>query len=324
MMVGDMASEIVIHTGARLHFGILSYRPDRPGHFGGAGLMIECPGFVLALSRDETDRVDAPAGAASRARRFLRCYRENCPRQPPHCRIHIRSEIPAHVGLGSGTQLALAIGRGLAELTSEENPTVLALARRVGRGARSAVGIHGFAQGGFLIDGGQRAPGALGELAARVDFPADWRLLLVRPGRDTAGLCGASEEDTFKNLPAMPAETAGRLNHLAREELLPAVREADFSRFSRSIFDFGRIAGEFFSPVQGGTFADAQMAQLVSHLRKTGIEGVGQTSWGPTLFILLENQTAAEQLRRDLAAHPRFADCRFHVAGPFNQPAGKR
>ena len=104
-----------------------------------------------------------------------------------------------HAGLGTGTQLgmaaasALSLAAGLPELTPEE------LAERIGRGKRSGLGVHGFARGGFLVDGGKRGPGGVAPLVARVDFPEAWRVVLVLPPGQP-GLHGEGEGRAFEQL----------------------------------------------------------------------------------------------------------------------------
>ena len=67
----------------------------------------------------------------------------------PH-RITVEEAPPEHSGFGTGTQLALAVGRAVSSLPTEE------VARVTGRGRRSAIGTHGFATGGLLADGGRK------------------------------------------------------------------------------------------------------------------------------------------------------------------------
>jgi beta-RFAP synthase len=194
------------------------------------------------------------------------------------------------------------------------------LAQRVGRGARSALGIHGFARGGFLIDGGKSRPDVVGTLAARADFPADWRMLLVTP-ESRPGLAGSAEIDAFGKLPGMSGATCDHLCRIVLAELLPAVLEADFKACGEALYEFGENVGEYFAPVQGGVYADAEMAELVAHLRQRGVRGVGQTSWGPTIFALCSNANEAAALVHDLAECGRWNDCRMCLAAPLNTGA---
>lgn len=374
-----MNRRITITTGSRLHFGPLSYGPRRGRHFGGVGLMIDRPGVRLAVSRAERDEVGTRGDAVppptppykggefawdaeevtARVRAFVAAYRDGCPadRQPPRCRFELFDAIPSHAGLGSGTQLGLAVAKALAILANDDIETV-ELARRVRRGLRSALGIHGFDSGGLLVDGGKRneappltegeprgieappdfvLPPAppyqrgepqgeegerydVGALVARVEFPDEWRIVLVTPpGR--AGLSGAAERDAFRQLPTMRQATTDRLCRIVLTELLPAVLVADFESCGESLYEYGRTVGEYFAPVQGGVYANRGAAKLAETLRRQGIRGVGQTSWGPTLFVLMPDEEAAGRLRADLGHDSSRRDWRFEIARPLNRGA---
>lgn len=319
-----MHREVRVNTGSRLHCGLLSHDRHAGRRFGGAGLMIEAPGLTVEARSHDADEVvgSTDEKVPRRTRRFLETYRERCPadRQPPPCHLQVTSGIPEHRGFGSGTQLGMAVARALSLLAGEEHVPAEELARRAGRGRRSAVGIHGFARGGFLVDGGKRTREEVGTLVARAAFPADWRLLLVTPHEGT-GLWGQTESDAFARLPPMPHETTGRLCQLLLLHLLPALTEADFDATGDALYEFGRTVGEYFAPVQGGTYANPRMRELVAHLRKQGVRGVGQTSWGPTLFVLCPDTDSAERLQGDLAAEDRWSDCYLPIAVPMNSGA---
>ncbi|MCH8154005.1 MAG: hypothetical protein IH786_01860, partial [Proteobacteria bacterium] len=111
-----MKQEVVVTTGARLHFGLLSHRSAFGREFGGAGLMVDSPGFRVCIRPGGDRSVDAPAGCRKRASEFLRkCLPDDClTSSVPPFHVEITSEVPPHVGLGSGTQLALAIARARA------------------------------------------------------------------------------------------------------------------------------------------------------------------------------------------------------------------
>jgi beta-RFAP synthase len=214
----------------------------------------------------------------------------------------------------------MAVSRALSNLFDEDEADAIALARRVGRGARSAIGIHGFTQGGFLVDAGKADQGEIAPLAGRVEFPFDWRIVLVVP-RDVAGLFGAVEEKAFARLPGMSATTTQQLRHIATEQLLPSVAAGDFANFSEALYEFGQIVGSYFAPAQGGVFANPLMCRLADVLRARGIRGVGQSSWGPTLFALVETPDSADKLAAELTADATWQGCDFHVAAAMNHGA---
>lgn len=331
-----MPRQVEITTGSRLHFGLLSHAPGastdelrassgRSGReFGGAGLMIDRPGFRLCALASECDLFEGEEPFRSRAADFVDRYRSAGPSSSASaCRIRIEQVVPMHVGLGSGTQLGMAVARAMSLLEGDAQGEAIALARRVGRGRRSALGIHGFQHGGFLVDGGRSAAGQIGPLVARADFPAEWRFLLVTP-RGEDGLAGEAEADAFARLPGMPQSITDRLCRLVLMELLPSVLAADFHACGEALHAFNRVVGEYFAPVQGGVYRNPLMRELVVQLRDRGVAGVGQTSWGPTIFALFPNQQTAEELAAALSTDERWNGCQIEIAAPLNTAAVAR
>lgn len=315
-----MPHTVVVSTGSRLHFGLLSNGRTGSRQFGGVGMMIDRPGFSLTAAAAERDELICSAELEHRARSIVVEYRRRCPPRfsPPPVRIEISSAIPAHAGLGSGTQLGMAVAEALAVLSGETAASAIELASRTGRGARSALGLHGFRQGGFLVEGGKASTDHISPLVARIAFPQNWSLLLVRPPL-AAGLSGEAELSGFSRLEPMPQRTTDRLCGIALLELLPAVVEANFEQFGEALYEFGQVVGEYFAPVQGGHFAHPEMATLAEQLREMGIRGVAQTSWGPTLCAVCPDEVAATALSGQLASLAAWSACEFTVAQPLNE-----
>src|SRR5205823_11562276 len=116
----------------------------------------------------------------------------------------------------------------------------------------SAIGLHGFEQGGFLVEAGQGADGGLAPLVARVPFPDGWRVVLALPGGEP-GLHGLREREAFAHLAGSPA-TLARTDALCRLVLLgllPGLLEGDPQAFGEALFDFNSRVGEAFAPAQG-------------------------------------------------------------------------
>jgi beta-ribofuranosylaminobenzene 5'-phosphate synthase len=319
---------IRIRTACRLHFGLLSLagegvlwspRTGEPGEttlparrFGGAGLMVELgshPGLELLATPASTWSADGSLAdrALLFARQVVERLRAEIPDNvvPPQ-HLHLTHAPPQHAGLGTGTQLGLAVAQALttaAGLTAD----LVTLARWSGRGLRSALGAYGFQYGGFLVEAGQRASsaeGVLSPLLARVLFPPDWRVLLVLPDHPP-GLHGLHEQEAFAHLAARETLLAqtDRLCRLVLLGLLPALHEADLAAFSAALYEFNYRAGELFAPVQSGPYASALVAELVAFVRRRGVVGVGQSSWGPTVFAVVADQQQGEDLADRLRRH---------------------
>jgi beta-RFAP synthase len=288
----------VVHVSApsRLHWGMFSFgRPD-VRQFGGVGVMIDRPRLELRISAASGWQASGPGW--QRAVEFAR-------RAAAHWglpagaggRIEVLEAPPAHVGLGSGTQMGLAVAAGISTLFGRPTePWDLACA--VGRGARSNVGLLGFWQGGLIVEAGKRVEGGPSPLVARVELPAAWRFILIRPAGE-AGLSGGEERRAFERLPPVPAEVTARLCEEVVLRLAPAAREGDFEGFAESVARFGRAAGSAFAAVQQGPFA---RPDLVAWLATMGVRGVAQSSWGPTVSGLAPNPSEAEETARRIVA----------------------
>ena len=285
---------VFVEAPARLHFGVLDLRGDLGRRFGGIGAAVPAPSLLLEARPAATLRVEGPPGDCERAlefaRRFLAFHHLN-----GGAEICLHRTIPAHSGLGSGTQLALAVARALAEQRGLSTEAAL-LARAVGRGHRSAIGTWTFALGGFVLEGGRRAgETGVAALLTRLPMPAAWRCVIVVP-EGKPGLSGEDEAAAFARLPPPDASAVERVAHLVLMQLLPALAESNLAEFGAALTEVQRITGAWFAAAQGGVFAPGQSAALVERLREWGATGVGQSSWGPAVYGLVADEGAAEQL----------------------------
>lgn len=309
---------VEVHAPSRLHFGMFSFAQPSVRQFGGVGAMVGQGTLRLRIEPAEHFLADGPLAERVRAtaEHFARARGEVL---LPACCVHVVAAPEAHVGLGVGTQLALSVTAGLNAFLGGDPLDADALAELSGRGARSAIGTYGFALGGLLVEQGKLADETLSPLECRVDLPAAWRFALIRPGSQR-GLSGEDEQRAFRDLPPVPRETTERLWREVRAELLPAARAAEFERFGESLYRFGYLAGSCFAARQGGPFAGSRIETLVAAIRALGVSGVGQTSWGPTVFALLEDQEAAENFQARVATRLPAGQS-LTIVAPNNQGA---
>jgi beta-RFAP synthase len=312
---------IHVSTPSRLHFGLLRLDEGFGRRFGGLGMMVDQPHVELALVRSSQWRVAGPG--ARRARQFAESASAATGVRAAPLRIRLKSVIPAHRGLGGGTQLALAIAAGVRELAGQSRGDAATLAAAVGRGARSAVGSHGFVHGGLIWERGRTADAGLAELADRVAVPASWRFVLIAPKR-RRGLSGRAERAAFGQLPPVPDKVVCRLASLAEEHILPAARDARLDDFGEAVYEYGRLSGESFAAVQGGPYASDEIAACVEAVRACGVAGAGQTSWGPTVFAATTDDGGAAALVERMQSDRRWADHEFRSVGPDNRGATVR
>lgn len=281
-----------VEAPARLHMGMLAVADEGARRFGGLGASVSRPAVVLEAQ--PADELSAEGADAERALMFAqRCHEALGLAGGAHLRVV--EAIPAHVGLGSGTKLALAVARALAALHGRtvEAPE---LARAVGRAARSAVGMWTFALGGLVVEGGVRRDVAgPAPLLARYPVPEEWRAVLVVP-RPEPGLSGVAEEEAFRRL-VPSAERSAAIAELVLTSLLPALVERDLEEFGAALTRVQRLVGDAFAAVQGGRFHPRASA-LVEALLRGGAAGAGQSSWGPAVYGVVGGEAAGSELAR--------------------------
>lgn len=291
-------ARVTVEAPARLHFGILDLRGHRGRRFGGIGAAIPSPSVILEVTPHE--RLTAEGADAGRAQEFARRYLA-ATGVTSGAHLRVLEAIPEHVGLGSGTQLALAVARALAELYGH-SAEPLTLARAVGRGLRSAIGTWTFALGGFVLEGGRRSGNdAVAPLISRLPIPSSWRAVIAIP-ESHPGLSGAAEAEAFRQLPPPPEREVEQVAHLVLMQLLPALAEGDLIEFGAALTEVQRITGGWFAAAQGGAFASGPTQELVQRMAEFGAAGVGQSSWGPTAYGLVPHPDAARDLAQRIRA----------------------
>ena len=285
-------NEVSVAASARLHLGFLDLHGGLGRKFGGLGLAIDGPKTRLTLTHAEATSVEGPE--AERAASLLE-KAQSALAPGLKTRLVIHEAIPAHAGLGSGTQLALAIAAALRRLADVAGDAA-SDAAATGRGARSGLGAGLFEHGGFVVDGGRREDGWTAPVVARLPFPPEWRVLLVSDPR-AEGAHGEGEREAFARLPAFSEATAGELCRRVLMQALPALIEGDLVGFGAAIEHIQLAVGDYFAPAQGGgRFLSPVVERTVAALIAEGAVGGGQTSWGPTGFAFAASEAEAERI----------------------------
>ncbi len=292
-MVVSRAPQVVnIKTTARLHMGFLDMHGGLGRRFGSIGLSLAQPESEIEVRPAATFEASGPG-----ADRALACAHHFATAAGLTGGAHfsLQSIIPQHAGLGSGTQMALAVGVALSRL--HELPLSLAeIAALTERGARSGIGIGAFAQGGLLVDGGRGSENRVPPVIARLDFPQAWRVLLIFDAA-AGGVHGGQEVEAFRTLPEFPSAIAAELCRRVLMQALPAVIEQNLPAFGEAIDEIQCQVGDYFAAAQGGgRYASVTVGEVLGWLQSTGVKCVGQSSWGPTGFAVLEGDEAQHVL----------------------------
>ena len=192
---------------------------------------------------------------------------------------------------------------------------------RLGRGARSGVGIGLFDRGGVVVDGGRGPTATAAPIVSQMPFPEHWRILVVLdPHRQ--GAHGPDERDIFGKLAPCPDAEAAHLCRLVLMKALPALAECDIGDFGSAMKDLQARFGDYFAPIQGGSrFSSPDVAAALELLESEGALGIGQSSWGPTGFGFAPSAEAAEQLLARARHDPRCRNLEIRACSGLNRGA---
>jgi len=298
---------VEVESPARLHLGFIDPSGTPARRYGSLGLALDGLCLRVRLARAGADSLVAASETARaelpRVAQRLQALRAALGIDDPLA-VELHDCILPHAGLGSGTQIALALGYGLARLAGRELD-VRQLAALTDRGARSGIGIGAFEQGGFVLDGGRGPRTDVPPVVARLAFPAAWRVILLFDVT-FAGLHGAAELEAFRRLPPFAPDSAARLAHLCLMTVLPALAEGNFAPFGQAITQIQTTVGDHFAPAQGGRYASGRVARWLEWFAANGATCYGQSSWGPTGFVIVPCADEA-RLRIEAAKRARTA-----------------
>jgi beta-ribofuranosylaminobenzene 5'-phosphate synthase len=310
-------ASITVTVPARLHLGFLDLNGRLGRRFGGIGFAISDLKTSITIRRATRTEVSGPD--SDRVRQYLQTIVELLALDGGHD-VKISQAVPAHAGLGSGTQLALAVAGGMRRLYNRPLD-VEGDAMKLGRGARSGIGIGLFHHGGFVVDGG-RGPGAIpAPIVSRLPFPESWRIVVVLdPQRQ--GVHGPGEAATIGSLSPMPDADAAHICRLILLKALPALAEQDIVSFGSAIKELQERLGDYFSPVQGGLrFTSRDVAAVLETLDAAGAFGIGQSSWGPTGFAFAPSPEDADRFAAIARQHPGAQGLDIRVCKGLNHGA---
>lgn len=286
---------IKITSAARLHMGFFDLHGGLGRKFGSIGLSLNQPNLELIASHADTIIISGNEAVRARAAKITSQLLSKLS-LPLQLRVDIRQHIPEHAGLGSGTQLALAIGTAINKLYGL-SLSASDIARLTGRGNRSGIGIAAFDHGGLLVDGGRISPAktsAIPPLLARYDFPEAWRILLILDITQP-GIHGQQEVTAFDQLPPFSESLAAQLCRHVLMQAMPAIVEHDLPAFGQAIQALQAHVGDYFAPAQGGRYASQRVGAVLKYLEDTGADCFGQSSWGPTGFAVFASTAEAEK-----------------------------
>jgi beta-ribofuranosylaminobenzene 5'-phosphate synthase len=294
-IISKDSNGVNIQTPARLHFSLIDLNGELGRIDGGIGVAISKPNWDIKIERSGTwskpGYIQEPLEAIKKQMNPKDQYK-----------ITIHSELPIHVGLGSQTQLSLALAHGISKLEGKEYE-IKDLARMVGRGGTSGIGVAAYEYGGFIFDGGHSVadkseflPSHFSSakpavLIQRIEVPEDWYFVVAIPDVGK-GKYGTEEVEIFKNYCPIPAEEVNKLSRIILMQMLPAIVEDDIDQFGRGLnsiqnIGFKRIENEL---------QHEFIKKLQEFYLNTGASGTGLSSFGPATFCMIRSKSAAIKL----------------------------
>lgn len=293
-------TKVTIRASARLHLGFIDLHGGLGRIYGSLGVSLQQPMCVVEVTSEETGLMisgEEQSRVTKITERLIKHFDIT-----QGLRVTVWESIPQHTGLGSGTQLGLAIGSGITHVTGIQT-TILDLARILQRGGVSGVGTATFTAGGFVVDGGKSTKElkdgdvVIPPLIIRHDVPKDWWFVVAIP-EVRRGLSGVQEKQAFQKLPSGKPESAQKASRLLFMKLLPAIVNDDIDGFGDALTQIQILVGDAFASAQGGRFASPEITQCVNAMLEAGAKGAGQSSWGPACYGLIRGTKAASDVKK--------------------------
>jgi len=294
-----------ITTPSRLHFGLIDFNGNLGRIDGGSGVAISSPRNVLSIKSGRTFHVNG--SDPTYIEKIARGICDKLGKPLPDVDITVEEEIPAHAGFGSKTQMSLALAYAICEEFDLPYHGVEGLARLVGRGGTSGIGVRAFEKGGFVLDcghgfgEGREKKSCLPSSASkarpapevmRCNVPEDWRFILVTP-LDDEGSHGQSEVDIFKTSFPIDEVEIGRVCRVILMQMVPGILEKDIESFGSAInkiqeIGFKNIEVKLKSPL---------VPNMLTIMNNAGSYGSGMSSFGPTVYGLTNSNKNAYKIR---------------------------
>jgi len=270
---------MIVETPMRLHFGLIDPSGALGRRYGGFGVGLES-GYAIKVIEADSLQIKANEEDTKTIKNTLRKLNSLYSTGTSYY-IEVQKSIPRHVGLGSTTQLVLAVSKAVLKLKGIDTP-IEQVASLLGRGRVSGVGIHVFRHGGFVIDGGRK--NGIPPLIVRHEFPKEWAFILVIP-KGNQRVPEEGEDEIMQSIVGR-TDVAMEITYRIFLGLLPALVERNIEVFGENLSAIQRLVGRHFEELQGGIFREDVM-DIVNFLSSITY-GCGQSSWGPLVYGLIK------------------------------------
>jgi beta-ribofuranosylaminobenzene 5'-phosphate synthase len=306
--------EIVVDTPSRLHFTLIDLQGGLGRIDGGVGVALSSPRIKIKvkpnLGEKTTQGEEIDSQIPPRVLPIMIHLQQKLDIREQFD-IELVDSIPKHIGLGSNTQLALAVTKAVTYFMDLDLPTNQ-LAHLAGRGGTSGIGVATFEHGGFVMDAGHPqslkgeflpshySDAAPPKLMLRKSLPDDWYFVMTTPYIGQ-GLHGQSEAEIFKKHCPIPRREVEKLSHIILMKLLPATAEEDIISFGEALRQIQSLG---FKKIEND-IQDKIVTNLYEFYYDHDALGAGLSSFGPTTYALVEGEGAAKKLKGEIEKYMR-------------------
>lgn len=291
----------IVRAFPRIHISLLDLGNASFRKYGGAGFLVEgLPVEVEATRSSRTSLAGLDLVDRRSRKDLLRSLaRLHATAPNAHARVRIESVPPQHVGLGSKTALILGVLRAFQAATGLEltRPDLQELS---GRGGTSGVGVNGFFEGGFLIDGGHDPSISVGfapssarrefevpPVICRLRIPRAWRFyLILPPGRR---IMGREEARFFGRNAPVPASEVLRSIALVYHGVAPAVSQGNLRLLKKAIHGLHEVGFKRRELLN----QSPAVREFLAALNEGTHMAVGLSSLGPLVYAISDGNEAS-------------------------------
>ena len=295
-----------IKTPARIHFGQLDLNGDLGRIYGGSGVGVKEPYTLIYFEKSTKLEVEGNNNIKNIAEDFLHSLKkENLLAEDAAIKINVEKLLPAHCGLGSGTQIGLSIAEAvnhLYDLNLKEKRAANLVNRKH---SRSAIGFGAFYQGGFIVDGGRptsqkKNDNYLPPILFRKEIPENWHFIIIILNEASDKVAGKKEIKIFNNIEKMQLKKSAENCHHLVLGMLPALAENNLSKFAKHLNIIEDNVANYFAHIQGGKYSSPCSEELIDLMEREGIQARGQSSWGPSLYGIAGDKEKLLKIKRKL------------------------
>ncbi|MDR2944585.1 MAG: beta-ribofuranosylaminobenzene 5'-phosphate synthase [Methanosarcinales archaeon] len=299
-----------LKTPSRIHMGLI----DMNGGFGrldgSVGLALADGGLSLRAQKAETVIVtgqdETGQAVPCRPEFSVQIADIISPLLPENEGVEFEflSPVRQHIGLGSGTQIALSAAAAVNSLYNL-GKSVKELAQITHRGGTSGIGVLAFEHGGFIVDSGHKTADKNGflpssrstappaDLLLRLDFP-DWDIVVAVPPK--VGINGDAEKHFFQSVCPIPIEEVREVSHIVLMQMIPSLLEQNIEGLGKAVNQLQKTGFKKHEVA----VQPPEVKSVIGMMLKNGLHGAGISSFGPAVYGFSEDRRHSEELKSAL------------------------